>query len=577
MSVLMSVSRKTAQFFQNALTPYQELIRALPVATALVDRAGLICHANLHFEHISGPLENANPSTSFCNLLFPEFLRRFESALDDIGNARPAKPFECRIKAADGGANWVVLSISTLGSSGLFCVQCTDINEQKEREAQATFSEERLSLALECAGQGVWDADFRKGMYFHSDTWRQMRGYEPHEDVDALAGSWFERLHPDDHDRIKARTDLQNAGKADQNVLEYRERHRDGHWMWIFSRGRAVEWFPDGTVARMLGTDIDISSLKTIESKLAEEKERLLVTLRSIAEGVISLDLDLNVALVNEAAEKIMALPAHATLSRPITDVFDLRALDGSPLTAEIVGQAVESGNSVNLSECVLHCPTGHELYLNCSISPVKTPDGAIMGMVMVFRDTTSERLVSQALAHSATHDALTGLANRYAFERSIESAVEAAQTTGRTNVLCYLDLDGFKQINDNAGHAAGDDVLRQVADILTGSCRSSDFVARLGGDEFAILLADCPRDRAETICSAIIQKISQQHFSSKNRSYSVGVSIGLRVIDELSPSASIVTEQADAACYHAKASGKGRAIVFDDGEALGSRRLRVG
>ena len=148
---------------------------------------------------------------------------------------------------------------------------CRDITERKEADARLAESESRWNFALEGAGQGVWDHDLAHGRVYYSKMWRRMRGIGLDEEVDGATEVWLARVHPDDRARIEDQIARQNSGELPQNAFEYRERHRDGHYIWILSRGKAVEWNPDGTVARIIGTDTDITKLKLEEARAVEE------------------------------------------------------------------------------------------------------------------------------------------------------------------------------------------------------------------------------------------------------------------------------------------------------------------
>ncbi|HEY0032638.1 MAG TPA: PAS domain-containing protein, partial [Devosia sp.] len=171
----------------------------------------------------------------------------------------------------------------------------------------------------------MWDLDLSNGTAYYSPVWYQMRGFVDGEDIDALLGSWFDRLHPDEREFILERTRLQNTGELPYNAFEYRERARNGGWIWILSRGRPVAWNSDGSVARIVGTDTDITKLKLIEQQLAEEKERLHVTLQSIADGMISTGPDGRVTFVNAAAEQMTGWSLSEAMGQPAQQILRLR------------------------------------------------------------------------------------------------------------------------------------------------------------------------------------------------------------------------------------------------------------
>jgi PAS domain S-box-containing protein len=200
----------------------------------------------------------------------------FDEEQEVIRTGRPQIDVEQFVITTSGQTKWMSTSKWPLRDAsdeivGIVGV-CRDISERKHAEAALAASESRWHLALDGAGQGVWDHDLRNKTAFFSPVWRQMRGIGLTEEIDPSRDAWLARVHPDDRPRIIDETHRQNSGELKQNTFEYRERHRDGHWMWILSRGRAVEWMPDGSVARIIGTDTDITSLKESEARAATEK-----------------------------------------------------------------------------------------------------------------------------------------------------------------------------------------------------------------------------------------------------------------------------------------------------------------
>jgi diguanylate cyclase len=426
----------------------------------------------------------------------------------------------------------------------------------------------RLEAALDGAGQGVWDHNMATGEAYFSNTWKRMRGYEPHEDVDEIAGPWLDRLHPEDRPRILDTITRQNTGELQMNAFEYRERHRAGHWIWIFSRGRPIEWMADGRPLRILGTDTDISDLKAAETALAEEKERLLVTLRSVAEGLVSVDADGVIINFNSAAASITGWAHDDTIGRKVADVLDMRSGADLPITQALVTQAVSLQTGVTLSDdTVLVRRDGSRCRAHCSFSPIIIRSGAV-GLVIVFRDTTQEHEFRERLHHAATHDSLTNLPNRLAFNDAIDRALTTARDERRIHMLCLIDLDGFKHVNDGAGHAAGDEVLRAVAICLVRNCRAGDMVARLGGDEFALILADTDARIGERICDRITRAVAALDFVFDGRGYKIGASVGTKAITGQSQSVSKLVSAADKACYEAKSRGKGQWVSADSAAA---------
>lgn len=176
---------------------------------------------------------------------------------------------------------------------------------------------------------------------------------------------------------------------------------------------------------------------------------------------------------------------------------------------------------------------------------------------------------LNEQLSWQATHDVLTGLFNRRKFEKSLEEAVNSARALDQEHTLCYVDLDRFKVINDTCGHVAGDELLRQVSTLFQMQCRKTDTLARLGGDEFGLVLYQCPVEQALKIVQAMTQSIQSFRFVWQDKTFNVGVSIGLVAINFHSKSLDSVMTIADAACYAAKNKGQNRIHIYqtDDGE----------
>lgn len=191
--------------------------------------------------------------------------------------------------------------------------------------------------------------------------------------------------------------------------------------------------------------------------------------------------------------------------------------------------------------------------YGEVSLTPL--PGNNVPQQQLVIRDITARMLAMQQLSHEATHDPLTGLANRREFERRLQLALDDAKLNGRAHMLCYLDLDKFKPVHDSAGHAVGDELLKQIAGLLKSRIRIADLLARLGGDEFGLLLENCTSERAKMIALSLIQAVDELRFSADGQFHRVGVSIGLVTIDPDLPTADVIAA-ADQACYAAKRNG---------------------
>jgi diguanylate cyclase (GGDEF)-like protein len=204
------------------------------------------------------------------------------------------------------------------------------------------------------------------------------------------------------------------------------------------------------------------------------------------------------------------------------------------------------------------------------SFSPIRDRAGSDVGMVVVFHDVSQIQEMAQRLTWQASHDPLTGLANRREFERRMADLIELSRTQGKQHALLYMDLDNFKTVNDTCGHAAGDELLRQLTTVMSSKVRGSDTLARVGGDEFGVLLDSCPPDQALRIANAIREAVRDFRFVWQDRTFGIGVSMGLVPLDKESGDVSRVLAVADTFCYEAKSKGRDRVQVYRPAEDPG-------
>lgn len=213
---------------------------------------------------------------------------------------------------------------------------------------------------------------------------------------------------------------------------------------------------------------------------------------------------------------------------------------------------------------------TGEIYWARESIAPLINSDGIISHYVAIQEDVTEARLLTEQLSYQATHDPLTQLINRNEFDRRLERVISLSQNSESEHALCYIDLDQFKIVNDTCSHTAGDELLRQISSQLSHVIRRSDTPARLGGDEFAILMEFCPLEQAMITTEKIHQVIEQFQFHWDDKSFRIGVSIGLVTIDFHKGGSDIHLKQADMACFMAKEAGRNRTHIYrEDDKAL--------
>ncbi|NBK39080.1 EAL domain-containing protein [Pseudomonas soli] len=312
-----------------------------------------------------------------------------------------------------------------------------------------------------------------------------------------------------------------------------------------------------------------LAQRQAFASALQEEKERAQITLESIGDAVITADVDGCISYMNPAAEQLTHWQAMQAQGLPLAALFSLldENAEGDSLT---LVEQVLSGSLKGGAEHarLIQRLDGSTVSVNLVGSPILT-EGQVSGIVVVLHDMTQERQYIANLSWQATHDALTGLANRREFEYRLEQALNALARQAGRHSLMFLDLDQFKLVNDTCGHAAGDELLRHICAVLQSGLREGDTLARLGGDEFGVLLENCPPEQAERIAEQLRQAVQSLHFVWKGRPFVTTVSIGLVHIAQVPSTLEASLRAADMACYMAKEKGRNRVQVYhaDDSE----------
>ncbi len=279
--------------------------------------------------------------------------------------------------------------------------------------------------------------------------------------------------------------------------------------------------------------------------------------LDSLAESVLTTDVDGRIVYINSAGEQLMGKPASEILGRTLGDVIELVEESDRKAASDPVRQCLTTGTRVSLGRrgMLVSAASDGERSIELTVSPMRDANGRIDGAVVALRDVSDLRGLTRVMTYQASHDALTGLVNRREFERRLEEALEATRG-GARHVLCYLDLDRFKAVNDECGHVAGDSMLREVAALIKDAVRDSDTVGRLGGDEFAILLAGCPLEKARQIADDVVRAVNDHRFVWKDKIFGIGVSVGLVEMTVESTSIEDLLHAADSSCYVAKNQG---------------------
>ena len=318
----------------------------------------------------------------------------------------------------------------------------------------------------------------------------------------------------------------------------------------------------------------EVARRQHTESQLFAEKELAQVTLKSIGDAVITTDTEGCVNYLNPIAESLTGWSETEARGLPLLQVFNI-VNEHTRLPAENpVARVIADGHTVGLANhTVLLHRDGTEFAIEDSAAPIRDRAGRLIGVVMVFHDVSHARQLAAKVSHQASHDGLTGLLNRQAFEKRLRNLLEAPGGMDSPHSLMFMDLDQFKVVNDTCGHLAGDALLRTLGPLLQKHLRHSDLLARLGGDEFGVLLQDCPEPVAKRIAKALREEVQDLGFTWEGKPFRVGLSIGqVNFSDDRWSLADLLTA-ADNACYLAKENGRNRIHLYrSDDQALANK-----
>lgn len=397
-----------------------------------------------------------------------------------------------------------------------------------------------------------------------------MKGYTAEEAV----GKFFGLLYTEeDQKNGRPQCNINAAAEKGTYQEETWRRKKDGSLFWAMIEIIAIK-DPAGELSGFCKITRDITVRKNLQDRLAEEKERVQVTLDAIGDAVISINPKGNIDYLNGKAEELTGWSADEAIGRQFSDVF--HAIDestGQPQEHQLVswlkqGRAIQKNFPV-----VLISRDGTHYAIEDTAAPICLPDGHIIGGVIVFRDVTKSRQMLNAVTYQARHDALTGLVNRMEFENRLQRSLERAAQVHSSGAVLFMDLDQFKIVNDVCGHPAGDELLKQLAHIYRTEIRERDTLARLGGDEFALIADHCSVEEAHAIANKILQSTRDFRFVCKERVFQVGVSIGLTTFDGTVLNTEEVVQMADHACYVAKEKGRNQIYCQRPGDSISAHR----
>jgi diguanylate cyclase (GGDEF)-like protein/PAS domain S-box-containing protein len=405
-----------------------------------------------------------------------------------------------------------------------------------------------LAEAIVClSSDGLVVVNADGTLRFASPAADSMLGYAPGATVGCNV---FDLVHPDD--QVGALEGFESTmGSADSRPLPLLVRLRRADGSWLQAEIIGTNHLEDEAVCGLLLNIRDVEHSMRTEAALRESEAHHRLIVELAREGIWTVDATGRTTFANRAMAAMLDTTVREMLAGSIFDFVD----------DEMKAAAVENVESFKAGGAVEHdlqmtTKTGRTVWTRMHTSPINDHLGRYRGAIALVTDITERRVLEQRLAADARQDALTGVANRIALFEGLAAKLGG---DGRVAAL-YIDLDGFKNVNDVFGHAVGDEVLRTVAARLSGVVRAGDIVARVGGDEF-VIVSDAFQDQGEAVALGCrVRDVLARRISLASIQVEIGASVGIAFVDEADPDA--LLSEADRALYSAKRAGRGRVEV---------------
>jgi diguanylate cyclase (GGDEF)-like protein/PAS domain S-box-containing protein len=471
---------------------------------------------------------------------------------------------ERSMMAADGRLVWVRLSGQAVSpgdrDAGSIWV-LEDVTERRAAEEAVRIARERLQLAVRGANLVIVDSVLGEHRVECDEGWDRLTGGDPERrprTVEQLA-AW---VHPDDLDKVSGALSEHLAGRTAVFESEVRIRHVQGYWIWVQARGMVTRRDEAGRAERVTGIVMDISERKAADARIARLSQWNELLLNSAGEGIMGVDRNGRCTFVNPAACEMVGYAREEILGRDSHALFHYCRADGSdyPAAECPIFRTLADGIRRE-SEEVFFRKNRRPFPVHMTVTPIHE-GGSVVGAEVVFQDVAERKAMEGELLRLATTDPLTGLANRRHFREQMQLEMARVKRFEQPAALLMLDLDHFKLINDNHGHAAGDAVLEHFARVVGLRLRTTDLFGRLGGEEFAILLLGTGLEAAVAFADRLRNVVAETPAMTKTGAISYTVSIGVADVsgsDELPDS---VLARADDALYRAKAAGRNRVVA---------------
>jgi diguanylate cyclase (GGDEF)-like protein/PAS domain S-box-containing protein len=552
---------------------YRAMVEEQTDLVAVVDAQGRLPYANATFAALFGRTPEQLAGLAWADLLDPGEASNLRGQLRQARERGIPVVGETRVPSARDGARVIEWTHRAVAGHGTVHAVGRDVTERKHLERELFASELRYRSLFDHMQSGFALHEVQFGDDGQPVDLRYLAVNAAHArmmgfDEDRMLGSTLAQLFPKAGGESAYWLNTFAQVAIDGETRRF-ERHSPFYDRWY----DVIAYSP---APQQVATIVeDITARKRAQQEIEAQHEQLRVTLHSIGDAVITTDNAGRVRYLNPVAERLTGWDDASAQGQPLDAVFRIvdeqtRAALPNPVTRHLAAGrevvAADAGPEPTVYATLLN-RHGEEAGIEESVAPICAADGAVMGAVLVFRDVSDQRRMAREMNYRATHDALTGLVNRTDFEARLQHTLRLAHADDSSHALMYIDLDQFKLVNDACGHAAGDQLLRQVSSLLKQCVRTRDTLARLGGDEFGVILEFCTIEQAQRVAEQICERMDEYRFVQEDRRFRVGTSIGLVPLDHRWPSTQSVLQAADAACYAAKEAGRNRVHAWFDAD----------
>lgn len=550
--------KQVEQELQLIISGKRAIFEAEPDATIITNDKGIIVMANKQVASLLGFEQNELIGRSI-EMLIPSRFRDNHRKYREIYSASPSVRF-----MGNGFTNIVALrkddteldvevSLSRIETlqGNLFASSLRDITARRKNEEELKTSEERFRLMANSSPIMIWITDKEGNPTFSNKAWTEFVGLKS---LTALTHKdWLELVHPDER-KLAVKNYYVNIHDPEPISTEYRLRHVSGEWRWVFDLG--VPMFNDlGIFVGYIGSLVDITDRKNAEAEL-----RIAAIAFESHEAMVVTDANTTILRVNAAFTKLTGYSTQECIGQKMDFLH-------SGYHDEAFYQAMwKSINSDGTWQGeIWDRRKNGEVYPKwLTITAVKNDAGTVTHYVGTQSDITDRKAEDKRMHDLAYYDALTNLPNRRLLEDRMEHSITIAQRHKKKLAVLMLDLDKFKEVNDNLGHLAGDKLLQLVALRISNCLRESDTVARLGGDEFVVLLEHITDAKdAALVAENIVNELNKSFHLAQNHDVQIGASIGISLYPQDGENSITLIANADIALYSAKSKGRGCFAYF--------------